>query len=451
MSKVEMLRAVVSERLTAAAVEIFGHFERTIAEYEEELRRCREDNERHRKLLDAVLKPEVRLHRAGVQQDTEPPRAKEEEEQLWSRQEGEQLQGPVPVKTDDVKEEAQSSHLHHRQNEENREAEAPAGSSLQQIETESDEEDCGGSEATKSLDPDSRPANDDETPESVKLKGTQTARDDGTSDCSGPETENRADDWKETRKPTSDLKALAKNGIPAPGRKHSSDKKSYSCSECGKTFELKKYSQKNRKSLLEDKPLVCSLCDERATQSVLFITHKSTHSGETSFKCSVCNRHFGHKGDAVRHIRTHTGEKPFSCSVCGKRFTQSTAVGLHMRTHTGERPFGCSLCPKRFRQRGILTRHMRVHTGEKPYSCSVCSTTFSLSQSLSKHMRIHTGEKPFSCSVCDKKFTQKGNMTQHMTLHTREKSFSCHLCGKTFTRKFCVKRHKCVTESSGTK
>lgn len=58
MSSVQSLRAFVSQRLTAAAEDIFRLFERTVAEYEEELRR-------QRQLLDAVLKPEVRLHRAG--------------------------------------------------------------------------------------------------------------------------------------------------------------------------------------------------------------------------------------------------------------------------------------------------------------------------------------------------------------------------------------------------
>ena len=48
----------MKQRLTAAAEEIFELFERTIAEYEEEL--CRQ-----RKLLDAVLKPQVQLHRTG--------------------------------------------------------------------------------------------------------------------------------------------------------------------------------------------------------------------------------------------------------------------------------------------------------------------------------------------------------------------------------------------------
>ena len=66
MCKVQMLRALVKQRLTAAAEEIFGLFERTIAESEQEVCRLREDNERLQKLLDAVFKPQLRLHRAGL-------------------------------------------------------------------------------------------------------------------------------------------------------------------------------------------------------------------------------------------------------------------------------------------------------------------------------------------------------------------------------------------------
>ncbi|XP_049424969.1 uncharacterized protein LOC125884173 isoform X2 [Epinephelus fuscoguttatus] len=105
MSKVQMLRSLVKQRLTAAAEEIFGLVERTIAEYEEELCRSKEENERQRKLLDAVFNPQLRLHRTDVQQllvvkeevppeqqewsssvdqeDTEPPHIKEEQEELW--------------------------------------------------------------------------------------------------------------------------------------------------------------------------------------------------------------------------------------------------------------------------------------------------------------------------------------------------------------------------------
>ncbi|TNN41936.1 hypothetical protein EYF80_047894 [Liparis tanakae] len=110
MSKVHMLRCFVNQRLTAAAQEICGLFERTLAEYEEELCSSQEENERHRKRLQAVFNPEVRLQRADVEQllvvkeeqqewrfsldqeDPEPPHIKDDQEDLWTNQEGEQLE-----------------------------------------------------------------------------------------------------------------------------------------------------------------------------------------------------------------------------------------------------------------------------------------------------------------------------------------------------------------------
>ncbi|XP_031167370.1 uncharacterized protein LOC116058682 isoform X7 [Sander lucioperca] len=111
MSSVECLREFVTERLTAAAEEIFRVVEKTIVEYEEEIAR-------QRRLLDVVWKPEIKLHRIELpqqhvcneeevlsdqqlciqernssldQEDPEPPQIKEEQEELCPSQEGEQL------------------------------------------------------------------------------------------------------------------------------------------------------------------------------------------------------------------------------------------------------------------------------------------------------------------------------------------------------------------------
>ena len=59
MSSAECLRQFVSERLTSAAEEIFRVFIQTVVEYEEEI-------DRQRRLLDAVLKPEVKLQRISM-------------------------------------------------------------------------------------------------------------------------------------------------------------------------------------------------------------------------------------------------------------------------------------------------------------------------------------------------------------------------------------------------
>uniref|UniRef100_A0A672ZDD4 PiggyBac transposable element-derived protein domain-containing protein n=2 Tax=Sphaeramia orbicularis TaxID=375764 RepID=A0A672ZDD4_9TELE len=113
--KVQILRSLVEQRLTAAAEEIFGLFERTIAEYEEELCRTKEENQR-REQLKAVLfhttdipqiwgdktqvpKNEQQELSSSLNQDQnqdqenpEPLRIKEEQVELWTGQDGEQLQ-----------------------------------------------------------------------------------------------------------------------------------------------------------------------------------------------------------------------------------------------------------------------------------------------------------------------------------------------------------------------
>ncbi|XP_071378224.1 zinc finger and SCAN domain-containing protein 12-like isoform X2 [Centroberyx affinis] len=247
MSKVQKLRALVNQRLTAAAEEIFGLFERTIAEYEEEASRSKEEIDRQRKLLDAVLNPEVRLHRADLQQllvskeevppeqqewspsldqeDPEPPHIKEEQEELWTSQEGEQLQGleeaditkfpstSVPVKSEDDEEKPQSSQLHQSQTEENREAEPLASSSTEQMKTEADGEDCGVSEPARNLDP---------------ASDLQPTSDGKTSDSSEPETEDSNDYWMETSEPQSGSDSRQNSG-----------QKRFSCSVCGNRFGRK--------------------------------------------------------------------------------------------------------------------------------------------------------------------------------------------------------------------
>ncbi|XP_039659998.1 uncharacterized protein LOC120561114 [Perca fluviatilis] len=111
MSSVECLREFVTERLTAAAEEIFRVVEKTIVEYEEEIAR-------QRRLLDGVWRPEIRLHRIELpqqhgckeeevlsdqqlciqernssldQEDPDPPQITEDQEELCTSQEGEQL------------------------------------------------------------------------------------------------------------------------------------------------------------------------------------------------------------------------------------------------------------------------------------------------------------------------------------------------------------------------
>ena len=62
MSKLEKFRDFIHERLSAAAVEIFGHYEKTLTECEEELRRSQKENEERLRMFQ----PLVLLHRSGL-------------------------------------------------------------------------------------------------------------------------------------------------------------------------------------------------------------------------------------------------------------------------------------------------------------------------------------------------------------------------------------------------
>ncbi|XP_071058360.1 zinc finger protein 2-like [Pseudochaenichthys georgianus] len=216
------------------------------------------------------------------QEDPEPPpHIKVKQEEPWSSQEGEQLQGleeadilkftftPVPVKSEDDEEKPQSSQLHQRQTE--------------HLETEADGEDCGGPEPARSSDPERHLQ-----PETVDNPGHS----------SEPDTEDSAD-WKETREPGSQSQRNEQD--PVSDSRRRTGKKDFRCSQCAKRF--------GRKSSLK--------------------RHIIIHTGEKPFTCSVCEKPFAHRGHLKSHMRIHTGEKPFSCRVCDKRFTRSRSVKSH--------------------------------------------------------------------------------------------------------------------------
>ncbi|KAF3699690.1 Zinc finger protein 358 [Channa argus] len=133
---------------------------------------------------------------------------------------------------------------------------------------------------------------------------------------------------------------------------------------------------------------------------------------ELVHRCPRCGEAFGQASSLRLHLEQK--RKTYACEWCCKSFAQSADLRRHLRTHTGERPHRCTFCSKSFSQRGNLRRHLRIHTGERPYSCPYCCRTFSDGDTMKKHKRTHSGEKPYRCVQCSKSFTSASGLQIHL-------------------------------------
>ncbi|XP_073538331.1 uncharacterized protein [Phyllobates terribilis] len=218
--------------------------------------------------------------------------------------------------------------------------------------------------------------------------------------------------------------------------------KPFSCLECGKCFYCKTYLVRHQRVHTGEKPFSCAQCGKRFSSNAGLVAHHSIHTGIKPFSCSECGKCFSEKSIFINHQRIHTVEKPFLCSECGKCFSQKTYLVAHQRTHTGEKPFSCLECGKCFYCKANLVRHQLTHTWEKPFSCAECGKCFSSKAGLGAHRRTHTGEKPFSCSECGKCFNRKAHLVAHQSIHTGEKPFACSECGKCCSNKYNLVIHQ---------
>uniref|UniRef100_A0A8C6WWV9 C2H2-type domain-containing protein n=1 Tax=Neogobius melanostomus TaxID=47308 RepID=A0A8C6WWV9_9GOBI len=333
MSKVQTLRALVNERLAAAAEEVSELFERATAEYEEELCLSEEENQRTQQLLDQALSRRVLMNQGLNQDFTETAWIKEEPE--------EQKSGAVRVKTEE------SSELQQRQTEHREETQGEDISSETHFHSETE----GHTEHSSDTD------NDDDWEPPFSCSAAQM------------ETEADGENYNQVQSRDRSTKLSPNNKSAPETTVHKEDKS-------GPDGAEKKKHQ-------------CSVCQKRFGRKQILLRHIRVHTGERPYSCSTCNKAFKRRSHLITHRRTHTGEKPYSCTTCSKAFKRRSHLITHRRTHTGEKPYSCTTCSKAFTQQSNFITHKRTHTGEKPYSCTTCSKAFTQRSNFIRHRSTH--------------------------------------------------------------
>ncbi|XP_029601154.1 gastrula zinc finger protein XlCGF48.2 isoform X1 [Salmo trutta] len=450
MSKIELLRMFLNQRLTMAAEEIFGVVEETIAVYQEE-------NSRLRSMLDIVIKPDILLHRIDIQQPTHPVSEKEvlpEQqhcEQEWSPSLGQE--DPHYIQIKEEPEELQSSLKNDYNHQDLTQSSLTQSSLLYETQSEDYEETyCLPSTSTAQRNYSLHSTSTEL--DMIQVKSELDAEDNGVSEPSRESQPIFAENLESSAAQSKNMKCV--KGVesrPLSGSKPLKSKRSPSkrsqtvrkqsayihCKCCGMYFSYLASLVNHARKHAQDKECLCGVCGIHLESTESMLDHLETHVGARV--CHVCGTFFPGSAELNDHMKVHPGEKSFRCPDCGKCFRKNPDLTAHKRIHTGERPYRCQFCGKGFSQSGNLAVHMKSHSGEKPHCCPVCGKCFSSKSYMNTHMKIHTGERPFCCRVCGKCFIRNPDLTVHMRTHTGVKPYKCQYCGQCFKQNYHRKLH----------
>ncbi|XP_041861456.1 zinc finger protein 502-like isoform X1 [Melanotaenia boesemani] len=331
MSSVQHLREFISERLNAAAEEIFSELEKTIVHYEEEI-------DRQRGLLDIIWKPQRNFHtpEAPHQYVCKVDEAVQDDQQLCDQKLDSNLD-EEQTESADVKEEQEELLTNQ-----------------------------GGEFFLK-----------DETDDGKNYYNDQKSNGDYIHSYTFSVDENlHLEGSTDDSVPTRYADRIPENNFQT--ETNHEQESSLSESHCNTDHPA-------------EKQCLCDTCGKSFLNPSSLKRHKTVH--EKQYSCKTCGKTFTDKTKFTVHVRFHTGEKPYACKACGKAFCQNCNLLCHMKTPTGEKVYSCTICGKCFQKNFNLLRHIRTHTGEKPFSCAACGKCFQKHFNLLRHMRTHTDKK----------------------------------------------------------
>uniref|UniRef100_A0A671WY75 C2H2-type domain-containing protein n=1 Tax=Sparus aurata TaxID=8175 RepID=A0A671WY75_SPAAU len=389
-AEIPALRAKLTERLTAAAEEIVALLEETVAEYEDRVERSEREICRQRRLLDAVLKPQVKLHRA----DLRPPADLNQTESKRVHSDASSL----PVSRSPLTPRSPSTPSH-----------PPVSPSSSAVPSDPDPD----SDWTERI-PTARPPRKKKRgrpPLAVRNKRKRsTPAQSFVCQVCGRSLQGKG--------------FLLKHVLQVCG-----NNPDCRCGFCGEHLDSSDELAAHLKTHQETSK-TCSFCGKTFQSILAQELHVRLHTGEKPYSCDICGKKFSQRGNLNSHIRVHAPEKPFKCKECSRTFCHMTSLERHMQEHCGEEEVHtCSTCGQEFSKRRNLQRHMVSHRSDdtdKPkrrrgsaphHRCKVCRNAFDKRSLLVKHVETHLQDPDCCCGLCGHQYESADSLSAHLRSH----------------------------------
>ncbi|XP_030609761.1 zinc finger protein 70-like [Archocentrus centrarchus] len=148
---------------------------------------------------------------------------------------------------------------------------------------------------------------------------------------------------------------------------------------------------------------------------------------KSKIPCKVCGLWYRNHGSLIKHAWSHVDEPPAVCGICGERFESVEALKGHLTNY------------QKHHNSDNLTS---LHTEDRPFKCNICSKTFTRMSILSTHRWVHVEERPYKCDICLKSFGLKAQLKTHCKEHASLEKYHCNICGKTLSHSRSMSRHK---------
>ncbi|KAK7889183.1 hypothetical protein WMY93_024743 [Mugilogobius chulae] len=346
--KIDAVRALVSERLTAAAEEIFALVERTIVDYEEELCRSKEENQRKQQLLDSLL--DAQLHTTtDVQIQTE--RNKEQSDvkpKDWNSE-----FTSLPVKSEESRSSEEVQLVQMEMGQERLDSEPLTMTMEQHYDVQIINSITCVQEAERNV------------PEEISVQESEANVSQETSVQKPRRNVRQKTSVQESPRNVSKKTSVQDRDKNVPEKSSKRKRKTNPTQETlqqKQTGESRKMPRKSVKSERRGSSGVSRVSPQKI--------HKKDSSAAAQSKCSKPRRTWSRKSQTFTSLTKKKVKAEFKCSVCEKSYNRFHHLERHITVHTGERSFICAICHKTFRLKQYLISHMATHTDERIFSCS---------------------------------------------------------------------------------